>query len=330
MGGVVFAVANDTPTIFSFAGSLQLQKMNDADADNNDLVDQFLKVKSWRSGGIRAPHKPLLMLYSLAQFSRGNEELTFAEVEGEVKNLLRDFGPNRQAYRAEYPFWRLQNDNLWCVSTEKPIIENSRGDTSRRNLLAVNAKGAFSKSIIKKFHDDPNVVKAVVLSLLVQNFPSTMHEDILQAIGYSLAESSHTHPHRIRSRSFREKVLRAYEYRCAICGFDVRMDNSTIALEAAHIKWHQANGDETANNGLALCALHHKLFDRGAFTLSTKFEILVSDRAHGTQGFSEWLMNYHGKKVFPPQNKNLYPHNENILWHTTEVFQGYVRGPFNR
>jgi putative restriction endonuclease len=105
--------------------------MNDENIDNNALVDQFLKVKSWRNGGIRAPHKPLLMLYSLAQFSRGDEELIFAEVEGEVRNLLRGFGPNRQTYRAEYPFWRLQNDNLWCVSTDNPVIENNSGDIKR-------------------------------------------------------------------------------------------------------------------------------------------------------------------------------------------------------
>jgi putative restriction endonuclease len=148
---------------------------------------------------------------------------------------------------------------------------------------------------------------------------------ILQAIGYRLVDTGPFYSPRTRCSRFREKVLRAYEYRCAICGFDVRIDNSTIALEAAHIKWYQANGDETEKNGLALCTLHHKLFDRGAFTLSNELEVLVSDRAHGTQGFSEWLMCYHGKKLFPPLNKSFYPHNENILWHTKEVFQGYAR-----
>jgi putative restriction endonuclease len=219
----------------------------------------------------------------------------------------------------------LQNDNLWCVSTDNPVIENNSGDISRRTLLAVNAKGAFSKSIIKKFHDDPFVIKSIVQSLLAQNFPATLHEDILQAIGYSFDEVETVASSQRRCGRFREKVLRAYEYRCAICGFDVRMDNSTIALEAAHIKWHQANGAETENNGLALCALHHKLFDRGAFTLSEKYEVLVSDRAHGSHGFSEWLMNFHGKKILPPQKYQFYPESANVFWHTREVFQGYAR-----
>jgi len=38
---------------------------------------------------------------------------------------------------------------------------------------------------------------------------------------------------------------------------------------------------------------HHKLFDRGLFTLSQERELLVAEKAHGTNGFQEWLMRYH-------------------------------------
>ena len=42
------------------------------------------------------------------------------------------------------------------------------------------------------------------------------------------------------------------------------LDQETLGIEAAHIKWHQAGGPDTEDNGLALCTLHHKRFDRGA------------------------------------------------------------------
>jgi HNH endonuclease len=58
-------------------------------------------------------------------------------------------------------------------------------------------------------------------------------------------------------------VLTAYEYRCAVCGFDVRLGSVSIALDAAHIRWHQAGGADLEKNGLALCVLHHKTFDLG-------------------------------------------------------------------
>ena len=39
-----------------------------------------------------------------------------------------------------------------------------------------------------------------------------------------------------------------------------------LGLEAAHIKWFQARGPDVVQNGLALCSLHHKIFDLGANT----------------------------------------------------------------
>ena len=60
----------------------------------------------------------------------------------------------------------------------------------------------------------------------------------------------------------RVQTLTAYEYRCTICGFDVRLGPVPVALDAAHIRWHQAGGPDTESNGLALCVVHHKLFLR--------------------------------------------------------------------
>ena len=59
-------------------------------------------------------------------------------------------------------------------------------------------------------------------------------------------------------------MLTAYEWRCAVCGLDVRLGSVSIILEAAHIKWHQAGGPDEESNGLALGVLHHKAFDLGA------------------------------------------------------------------
>ena len=158
--------------------------------------------------------------------------------------------------------------------------------------------------------------------LLDAHFPASIHDDILQSIGIDLSEEV---LHRKRHPEFRERVLRAYEYRCSICGFDIRLDHYPIALEAAHIKWHIAGGPDTEINGLALCTMHHKLFDRGAFTLSESLEILVSNRVYGAHGFEEWLMRFHGKKLRYPQSRDYLPHQNFRTWHAREVFRGEYR-----
>jgi hypothetical protein len=36
------------------------------------------------------------------------------------------------------------------------------------------------------------------------------------------------------------------------------------------IRWHQGGGPDEESNGFALCVLHHKTFDLGAFTVNGK------------------------------------------------------------
>jgi len=46
------------------------------------------------------------------------------------------------------------------------------------------------------------------------------------------------------------------------------MGEKPIRLEITHIKWHQYDSPAKVSNSLALCAIHHELFDAGAFTIS--------------------------------------------------------------
>ena len=285
------------------------------------VIEQFLNIRSWLSDGGRAPHKPLLLLYALGQLAKGETRFSFVEIDKTVKQLLQEFGPPRKSYHPEYPFWRLQNDhNLWNVGASRAVQPNKSGDVSRKELIETNAYGQFSKPITKILITDQPLLRKLITSLLDHNFPETIHEDILQSIGFDLNYS--TEMKKKRCPKFREKVLQAYDYRCAVCGFDVRIGHFPVALEAAHIKWHVAGGPDSEENGLALCSLHHKLFDRGAFTISKKNIMLVSDKANGTESFEQWLMKYHGEKIRFPQRVRYQPDLIFVSWHTNEVFQG--------
>src|SRR5262249_26217032 len=103
------------------------------------------------------------------------------------------------------------------------------------------------------------------------------------------------------------------------------LGSQPIALDAAHIGWVQADGPDVETNGLALCALHHKLFDLGAFTLCDDGRLLVSDQVHGTTGFDESLMRHHGAAVRRPQHPAWNPLPKFLAWHGREVFKGAAR-----
>jgi putative restriction endonuclease len=295
-----------------------------------EINNLFTEVTLWKRGEQRAPHKPLLILLALSRCAQNaNRLVRFNEVDPKLKQLLIDFGPRRKSYHPEYPFWRLQNDGFWeLTNIENVSARKGNTDAKKSELIKYNVEGGFNREIYEYLSKNKHMIPDLAQSILERNFPNSIHEDILQAIGLDLELDKKIKLK--RNPQFRDKILNAYEYQCAVCGFNVRIGNSLVALEAAHIKWYQAGGPDTEENGVALCALHHKLFERGAFTLSQDMKIKVSDKVHGTKGFSEWLMAYHGRKLNPPQRPSYYPKPQFINRHFKEVFQGYERYQENK
>ena len=222
------------------------------------VIDRFLKLNVWTRGAERAPHKPLLLLLALGALSRGVRVLPFAEVELKLTELLKQFGPTRVALHPEYPFWRLQNDGLWVVKAEGPLRQRqSNNDVTRTSLRNANATGELAQDVQAALLTKPTRIAEAAQLLLEQSFPETLHRDILDAVGLSVDLVSSRRSQ--RDPNFRNAVLVAYQYRCAMCGLDLRVGSITVGIEAAHIRWHQARGPDEVNNGYALCALPQAL-----------------------------------------------------------------------
>jgi putative restriction endonuclease len=289
------------------------------------LLRQFDQLNVWSRGDQRAPHKPLLILYALGRWQRGDRaEIPFAEVDRDLTPLLKEFGPPRQSYHPEYPYWRLQNDGVWAVRSDAPLTpRKGQTDIPKGELLAHDVRAGFSEEVKKALASEPGLVTEIAARLLEHHFPDSLHPDILGAVG--LTPGGEASAGRKRDPQFRKRVLTAYEYRCAVCGLDIRLGSVSIALDAAHIRWHQAGGPDQEDNGLALCVLHHKTFDLGAFTLTREGVLLVSDQAHGGDGFHDALLRHHGRKARPPQRPERSPAPAFLGWHAHEVFKGGAR-----
>lgn len=289
------------------------------------ILALFDTLAVWSRGDQRAPHKPLLVLYALGRWSRGEmADVPFREVDADLTGLLKEFGPSRKSHHAEYPFWRLQNDGVWAVHATGTLTPRQGStDPKKSDLIAADAAGGFTREVQTAFRADPTLVTEIATRLLENHFPESIHPDILAAVG--LTSWVERVAGRRRDPRFRQRVLTAYEYRCAVCGFDVRLGSVSIALDAAHIRWFQAGGPDVESNGLALCVLHHKTFDLGAFTVTRDGVLLVSDQAHGTEGFHETLLSRHGRPVRQPQRGEWGPTPDALDWHAREVFKGAAR-----
>jgi putative restriction endonuclease len=304
--------------------------------DKVEIIRKFQTMRQSTEGKVTAPHKPLLVLYAIGRLLRDQDPLRpfpyCSEIDKNLGKLLEEFGPRESKSRTHQPFWRLKNDKIWEIRDpqKKCVRQTSKKDAFKSDLRKYNIIGGFREAIAEQFLNDSELVAEVVQMLLYKNFPPSIHEDILRAVEIEspiqIFQWQRLYSdRRRRDSSFRPNILSAYENKCAVCSFDATLGTTPIGLEAAHIKWHTHHGPDVVVNGLALCSLHHKLFDRGAFTLSEERELLVSGEVCRSFGSEEWLMKFHGKQINLPQKEDDYPALKFIKWHVRAVFKGKSR-----
>ena len=289
---------------------------------STSTLEKFRDLNTYKRGDKRAPHKPLLILIAISELTHKNIKLlSFSFVNEKLRNLLKEFSQFNKSYHPEYPFWRLQSDGIWEVKSDKKIKINKSGDVAVNELLKYNAMGGFTEQIRQELLNSKDLIEKIISLILINNFPETYWEDVLYSVGLSLDFNFKNK----RDPNFRTEVLRAYEYRCAVCNLNAYIDTSLILLQAAHIRWFQFFGPNNVTNGLALCANHHHLFDKGAFTITDTYNIIISKKLNGNDSLESVLFNYSGKQMLLPRREECYPNIENLKWHQTEVFKGNIQ-----
>jgi putative restriction endonuclease len=291
----------------------------------SDIRAAVRAVRTWVRGDQRAPHKPLLLLYALGRVQRGEGRLVpFTTVEEPLRRLLAEFGPSRDSYHPEYPFWRLQRDDLWEVPGGSQL-QQRQGNTNPLVTELRGVSGGFPPHVDAALRASPDLVRELGHEVLDAHFPPSLHESILSAVGLDLDPPLVVGVRRARDRAFRELVLRAYGYQCAVCGLDARLDGTAIGLEAAHVHWHANRGPDTVANGLCLCPLHHKALDLGLIGLGEERRVLVSSRLHGGEAVEAHLGRFHGRALVGPLKGEAFVAELHAAWHRREVFKAPAR-----
>ena len=76
----------------------------------------------------------------------------------------------------------------------------------------------------------------------------------------------------LRDRSFRDRVLRAYQHSCSVCNVQLQM------VQAAHIvPVHIPGSNDSTSNGLALCPSHHVAYDAGLLGVTSDYYVVVNN-----------------------------------------------------
>lgn len=284
------------------------------------LLPRFRRLNVWTRRGERAPHKPLLVLLALGKLQTGAERLLlFEDVVGPLTKLLMEFGPSRSSCHPEYPFWRLQNDGLWEVPEPSRFRRRKNNtDALKSELIRFHACGGFPQNIYETLKKRPEIVRGLAQEILAAHFPDSLHDAIASEVGLNLYGRERSSE---RDPAFRAAVLAAWGHQCAFCGFSVRLDNTDLALEAAHIRWVQAGGPDGVNNGLACCSVHHQALDRGAMSIADDLTILVSAHLHGYGRLEEQFVSLTQRPLQGLTRSDAKPNRDHVAWHRRQVFR---------
>ena len=287
---------------------------------SDEIRELFANLRVFQERGRRAPHKPLLALWAIGRCLRNETRLaTYDEVAKEMVGLLRQYAPPKKTVNPDLPFWHLRRDRVWEIPQESRITETKSGHAHITSLRREGAQGGLRDDVFKAFRQDRTLALDIVYSLLDAHFPATLHDDILRSVGIDVG-FEHVR-RRSRDSAFSRAVLDAYGEQCAVCRFSVRLHGTLLALDAAHIRWHKAGGPDRdkISNGLSLCALHHRLFDAGAFTLSPEYTVMTAPAARGP-GRDHALEQFSHREILLPQKTGDYPARSSLDWHHREVF----------
>lgn len=123
----------------------------------------------------------------------------------------------------------------------------------------------------------------------------------------------------LRDRSFRTRVVDAYEETCAVTGLRIINGGGKPEVQAAHIRPVDDGGPDIVQNGIALSATCHWLFDRHLISLSDDYGLLMSHNRVPSEFRNLFANQLH--RIRLPSDQRLWPRQDFVARHR-EKFAG--------
>lgn len=199
-------------------------------------------------------------------------------------------------------------------------LRQGSNDPKKSSLLSLNAKGGFLEGDHALLTNSVALQTQCIHELLDAHFPKSIHEDILSFFNLQLNNARSRDDN--TDNEFRDKVLTAYQNRCAITGFSIHFRGSFPGLEAAHVCWPQSGGNDLITNGIAMTTLHRKLFHLGIIGIDpSSYSIQITEQVSELNSSQFSLEKLQGKRINLPLDTALSPNKDALNWHMKWVFR---------
>lgn len=118
---------------------------------------------------------------------------------------------------------------------------------------------------------------------------------------------------KIRDANFRLVVCEAYDNRCAVTGLRIINGGGRAEVQAAHILPVADGGTDVVQNGIALSATVHWLFDRHLISLDDQYRLLVSHNRVPSELTNLFRPGH--QPIHLPKDPRLHPHPRFLAHH---------------
>jgi putative restriction endonuclease len=311
-------------------------------------INSFRKLHVDRSHGT-APHKPILLLSVLQGFRK--KEITENRIRLTAE-LIAAFNENWNSLvrtnhdcRISYPFYYLKSDRFWKLiprngSDDPDLLGSAAKSFTSLNAVVESAELCDDLYLLMKDDEDNQILQQFLLEeyfplTRINLSPERKHYSILDEIKkkilagnpsayrkeiQQLLDQKNEEEIFLRGSLFRREIPRVYDNTCCISGMRIDSKSSVSMIDACHIKPFSISHDDTVSNGIALCPNLHRAFDRGLITLSEDFKVIISeDFKENFSGYG--IKSFEGKRIMLPDEKRLFPHQDNLEWHRKNIFR---------
>jgi putative restriction endonuclease len=268
----------------------------------------------------KQPHKPLLLLAVADLVGSGYFPTNHIQLTPELTELFDAYwtavlGPG-EIGNIRTPFEHLEKEGFWhrtdaaqefvrakVIRLDDELFELLRDRESREILKAVLIDSCFEERYVDALREAAEV-----------------SESAAQLAAGAMTQMGPLVEFRARGGAFRLIVVRAYDYRCAICGVRIFNSEGRTVVEAAHIVPWSLTHDDEPDNGLALCRLCHWSFDAGMLAVDDDYVVLASSRLQKEHNMPGLLSLVDGRALLRPAETSLWPAVHKLAEHRRRVF----------
>lgn len=284
-------------------------------------LERLSSLKQDRARG-PAPHKPLLLLVVLDLVEEGKLTSRLMPRDGSLAFRFSSYWTiiaHRRTSRPDVrlPFYHMRTDGFWTpldadgkVSAARETAALARLDPEFLECAADPAFRELARRTLTARYFEPNE-RAELYRLCGIEVPSS---DLVAAEAARFIRSDRDEAR--RDAKFLVRVLPAYDFTCALTRYQMIAVDGSSPLDAAHIQQFKRGGPNDLANGLALSKTAHWLFDRGFWSITDHYKILVKASAFEEAGeFSQLLKPHAGREIMLPKSRHHWPAPRFLAWH---------------